>query len=223
MFKSVEMALSPQMLLANVARQRCISKFKELPAFVNEDEKATKTAAVLVPLCVHEGEVCLLYTLRSSNLKSHSGQVSFPGGMMEPNETHIETALRETEEEVGVPRSNVDVWSPMPQVQGRNNLPITPVVGVIKNFNINELQKNPDEVDEIFLVPMKSFCDTRNHAHWEYMGAALPVFIHEKHKIWGITGHMTNLFLNCFLPDTEFKDDFLRKRFDMDELMPAKL
>ncbi|XP_013179729.1 PREDICTED: nucleoside diphosphate-linked moiety X motif 8, mitochondrial isoform X1 [Papilio xuthus] len=218
------MSLSPQVLMSSVARERCIANIKELPGFFFNKEKPKHNASVLVPLCVQNGEVYLLYTLRSSNLKNHSGQVSFPGGKKDEGESVVETALRETEEEIGVSPEKIDVWCEMPQVQGRNkDMLITPVVGEIINFDPNALRRNFNEVDEIFTVPMKELCDVRNHAHLKYEKQPIPIFLCEKHKVWGITGLITHLFLQCFLPPEVYKGDFLRKRFALDELLPSKL
>ncbi|XP_013148113.1 PREDICTED: nucleoside diphosphate-linked moiety X motif 8, mitochondrial [Papilio polytes] len=218
------MSLSPQVLLSSLARERCVANVKELPGFFFTKEKPKDNASVLVPLCVQNGEVYLLYTLRSSNLKNHSGQVSFPGGKKEEGESVVETALRETEEEIGVPASNIDVWCEMPQVQGRNkDMLITPVVGEIINFDPTALRRNFNEVEEIFTVPIKELCDKRNHAHLRYEKHPIPLFMYEKHKVWGITGLITHLFLQCFLPSEVYKGDFLRRKFELDELMPSKL
>ncbi|CAH0725526.1 unnamed protein product, partial [Brenthis ino] len=68
------------------------------------------TAAVLVPLCQVNNIPSLLYTVRSMQLKSHSGQISFPGGKTDKDETPIDTALRETYEEIGLSREKIEVW-----------------------------------------------------------------------------------------------------------------
>lgn len=214
------MSFSPQELLSASSKEQCLMKLKNLPTFVQSDNTATN-AAVLVPLCVVDGEVCILYTLRSSNLKSHGGQVSFPGGKREGNETAVETALRETEEEIGVPSCDVDVWGVMSTIQGRNaNMIITPIVGVINNFHINKLKINTDEVEEVFTIPMSSLCNLENHGHIDSL-PSLPVFIHGKHKIWGITGLITHMFLTCFLRD--FKKNFKHKKLTWNEILPSKL
>lgn len=216
------MSLTPQELLSVSSKKQCLMKLKDLPAFVTSSDTDTQTnAAVLVPLCVVDGEVCILYTLRSSNLKTHGGQVSFPGGKQDGNETPVETALRETEEEVGVPSRNVDVWGIMSTVQGKNsNILITPVIGVINNFHMNMLQINTDEVEEVFTVPMSSLCNPQNHGHLDFT-PRLPVFVHGKHKIWGITGWITQAFLYCFLPN--FKMNFNHHKFTYNELFSSKL
>ncbi|CAK1587187.1 unnamed protein product [Parnassius mnemosyne] len=218
------MSLTPQILLSTIARERCVANIKELPAFSFNSGKIKENASVLVPLCVQNGEVFLVYTLRSSNLKNHSGQVSFPGGKRDRGETVVETALRETEEEIGISREKIHIWCEMPQVQGRNkDILITPVVGEILNYDPLTLRRNVDEVDEIFTVPMKNFCDVRNHAHLKFEKHILPIFLYEKHKIWGITGLITHLFLQCFLPPDVYNVDFLRKRIELQELQSSKL
>ncbi|XP_028029353.1 nucleoside diphosphate-linked moiety X motif 8 [Bombyx mandarina] len=218
------MSLSPEVLLNAVTRSICISKLKELPIFLSKEVTYKTKASVLVPLCVENDQVCLLYTLRSSNLSNHSGQVSFPGGKMDKNEDVYETALRETEEEIGISREHIDIWSKMPQVQGRDrNIAITPVIGLLRNYHRDNLRPNLGEVEEIFTVPMKTFCDVNNHAHLEYDGIIIPVFLNEKHKIWGITGMITHLFLSCFLPEKLYNVNFMRRKFTLDELMPSKL
>ncbi|XP_023944983.2 mitochondrial coenzyme A diphosphatase NUDT8-like [Bicyclus anynana] len=219
------MSLSPQVLLSNAAREICIAKLKELPQFIYAGKtKSMYKASVLVPIIIQNEEVHLLYTLRSSNLKSHSGQVSFPGGKMDGMEGVIDTALRETEEEIGIPGNSIDIWSAMPTVQGRDKqMYITPVVGFIKDLDMKNLIPNVHEVEEIFSVPMSAFCNSENQAHLMFEGWPLPLFTHGKHKIWGITGFITHLFLQCFLPSDLYKCDFMRKSYTIDELLPSKL
>ncbi|CAH2246269.1 nucleoside diphosphate-linked moiety X motif 8-like [Pararge aegeria] len=218
------MSLSPQVLLSNAARDKCIAKLKDLPAFIHSGMKPKYKASVLLPLFVQNGEVHLLYTLRSSNLKAHSGQVSFPGGKMEGTEGVIETALRETEEEIGIRNNTVEIWSTMSPVQGRDKtMLITPVVGLINDLDIKSLHPNIHEVEEIFSVPMSVFCNRENHAHLMFNEMPLPLFLSGKHRIWGITGFITHMFLECFLPSDSYKVDFMRKSFTLDELMPSKL
>ncbi|XP_052755114.1 mitochondrial coenzyme A diphosphatase NUDT8-like [Galleria mellonella] len=218
------MFFTPQTLLSNVARERCLSNIKELPSFFRvKEQKPNVFASVLVPLCINKNEVCLLYTLRSSKLNSHSGQVSFPGGKLDNNETVYEAALRETEEEIGVNRSDVDIWAKMPQVQGRGSILVTPVVGLIKNFEYNNLRPNIDEVDEVFTVPISALCNRNSHGRLEFENMFLPVYLYEKYKIWGITGLITHLFLQSLLPETVYDFHFDNKKFSFDELMPSKL
>lgn len=218
------MSLLPQKLLSTSSKEQCLIKLKNLPEFVLNSQtyyNITKTyAAVLVPLCIVDGEVCILYTVRSSKI-AHSGQVSFPGGKQDGNETAVETALRETEEEIGVPSQNVDVWGVMSIVQERNtNLVLTPVIGVINNFLINMLKINTDEVEEVLTVPISSLCNPQNHGYIDFT-TRLPVFVHDKYKIWGVTAWITHDFLSCFLPD--FKMNLNLREFTFDEFFHSKL
>ncbi|XP_053610530.1 nudix hydrolase 3 [Plodia interpunctella] len=221
------MSFSPQVLLSKVARERCIANIKELPKFALNDEGSKKTyASVLVPLCVVKEEVCLLYTLRSSNLKNHSGQVSFPGGKIDEGETEIDAVLRETHEEIGFNARDVEIWEKMPIIQGRNKeMIIHPIVGVLNNMNVDNLVRSVDEVEDIFTVPMKELCNIENHGHLKLQREKiiLPVYTFGKYTIWGITGMITHLFLQCFLPESLYTNDFMRKKYTIGELMPSKI
>lgn len=217
------MSILPEILLSTLARQSCVSKLKDVPALVPSPGESKVKAAVLLPLFVQNGEVHILYTLRSSNLSSHSGQVSFPGGKLDENEKVIDAALRETYEEIGLPPESVDVWCEMSPFQGRDKtVLITPVVAFIKDLSLNNLTPNIDEVDEIFSEPMSFFCDKTKHAHLKHDSYMLPVFL-GKHKIWGITGLITHMFLQCFLPSQLYQTDFGRQRYKLEELLPSKL
>ncbi|XP_022822633.1 nucleoside diphosphate-linked moiety X motif 8-like [Spodoptera litura] len=220
----LSMSLAPEILLSSAARERCISNISELPSFNVRGGNPKHTASVLVPVCVDNSEVCLLYTLRSSNLSSHSGQVSFPGGKIDKDETVYDAALREAEEEIGVPAKDINIWTKMNQVQGRDgNMLITPVVGEIMNFDMKKLTPNEGEVADIFTIPMKVFCDTNNHGCYKYNNYAIPVYNGGKHTVWGITGIITHMFLNSFLPKELYCPDFLKKEYKLHELLPAKL
>ncbi|XP_050677245.1 mitochondrial coenzyme A diphosphatase NUDT8-like [Leptidea sinapis] len=217
------MSLSAQKLLSSAARERCVSRLRDQPHFLYETGIPKVKAGVLVPLCIVNDEVHILYTLRSKQLKAHKGQVSFPGGKMDMGEDIIETALRESEEEIGLPRESVDIWCEMSPIQGLDkNMLIIPVVGEIKNFDNLSLIPNEDEVEEIFTVPIQHLSNPENHAHLKYEKQMVPIFENGKHKIWGITGFITHLFLQCFLPSGSYMVDFDRKHYKINELV-AKL
>src|SRR6185369_3042374 len=110
-------------------------------------------SAVLVPLFARDGALHLLYTKRSEALLHHRGQVSFPGGrhVADADPSLLATALRETEEEIGVAPAHVDVLGPLAPIHTfSSNFLISPFVGVIPHPY--EFQPNPHEVSEIFSV-----------------------------------------------------------------------
>lgn len=120
----------------------------------------------------------------------------------------MDCALRETTEEIGLQPDRVIVWGKgrhlktIPSVASPVAAIIIPVVGVIKNFKITELTINESEVEEAFSVPIKHLNNRNNCSYTQFRnGYTSPVFHLDKQlKIWGITGFLTRMFLNCFLP-----------------------
>ncbi|XP_015992413.2 peroxisomal coenzyme A diphosphatase NUDT7 [Rousettus aegyptiacus] len=111
--------------------------------------------SVLVPLLVKEGKLHLLFTLRSEKLKRSPGEVCFPGGKCEPTDANdVATALRESQEEVGLCPHQVEVVCCLVPFR-MNDILLTPVVGFI-DHNFQALP-NPDEVKSVFLVPLEYF------------------------------------------------------------------
>lgn len=118
-------------------------------------------AAVLVPLVERREGLTVLLTRRTSHLNAHAGQISFPGGKAEPADTGaVDTALRETHEEVGVPKEHVDVIGMLDRYVTRTGFDITPVVGlIVPPFPVSP---DPSEVDEVFEVPLEYLLDPGN-------------------------------------------------------------
>lgn len=145
-------------------------------------------AAVLVPIVMHP-EPSILLTLRSARLNAHAGQVSFPGGRMDPGETPEQTALREAEEEVGL--------SPhLPRLLGRlqdrltgTGYRITPVVALVPPPLA--LTPHAGEVEEAFELPLSVVLDPHapQRRRTEFKGRPREFWVwpHEKHYIWGAT------------------------------------
>jgi len=158
-------------------------------------------AAVLVPLFVQDDALHLLYTKRSETLPHHRGQVSFPGGrhVADADPTMLATALRETEEEIGVVPMDVEVLGALPPIHtlGSNFL-ISPFVGVFPHPY--EFRPNPYEVSEIFSVPLGVLLDpaTATEEDWTADdGRVLRVaaYRHGRHMIWGATYAITTSLL----------------------------
>lgn len=140
---------------------------------------SSKEAAVLVPLFQgSHGEVRVLLTKRSRRLTTHPGEVSLPGGKRDPGDVDaIDTALRETEEELGIPRSSIDVITTLQPLLSKHKLSVTPVVGVICNVTV--CQPNPDEVEDVFSVPLSMFMKAGPpYSFRDYVLDGLPYRVH---------------------------------------------
>ena len=155
-------------------------------------------ASVLVLLVQRAAGLTILFTERTAHLSSHAGQISFPGGRHELSDTSpIETALRETEEEVGLERRHIDVLGTLPDYHTITGYCVTPVVGLVTPPF--ELRADPAEVAEIFEVPLAFLMDGMNH---QCLSAVRPegrrrfyAMPYERCYIWGATaGMLRNLF-----------------------------
>ena len=163
-----------------------------------DDHDKLVPAAVLVPLVERKDGLTALLTQRTNHLAHHPGQVSFPGGHVDPGDDSPEaTALRETEEEVGLHRRHIDVLGRLDQYRVRTGFSVTPVVGLVTPpFDIK-----PDdfEVAEVFEVPLTFLMDPGNHERHsrDYRGEtryfyAMP---YNGYYIWGATaGMLVNLY-----------------------------
>lgn len=122
-------------------------------------------AAVLLPLVMRD-ELTLLLTERSANLSNHSGQIAFPGGRTdETDQDAVETALREAEEEIALPRQHVEVLGTLPTYVTGSAFIITPVVALVTpGF---ELQPNSGEVADVFEVPLGYLMNPAHHRRHE--------------------------------------------------------
>ncbi|QDQ26190.1 CoA pyrophosphatase [Chitinimonas arctica] len=120
----------------------------------------TTPAAVLVPIVMHAGEPTVLFTKRHERLAKHPGQISFPGGRMEYEETAEQAALRETEEEVGIAPTFATTVGRLAQYTTITRYKVTPVVALLRPGFV--LSRQVDEVDEVFEVPLGFVLDRTN-------------------------------------------------------------
>ena len=150
-------------------------------------------AAVLVPIVHREPDLTVLFTQRTSHLNDHAGQISFPGGRVEPEDpTPEETALRETEEEIGLDRAHIEVLGRLPEYITGTGFRVTPVVGWVEpGFALT-----PDafEVAEVFEVPLAFLLDPANHQQksivWEGRERQFHAMPYQSRYIWGATAGM---------------------------------
>jgi 8-oxo-dGTP pyrophosphatase MutT (NUDIX family) len=139
----------------------------------------------------------VLFTQRTAYLKDHTGQISFPGGGVEPQDRHRQdTALRETEEEIGLSRSSITVLGQLPEYEMQSGFLITPVVGWIRPPYTTRL--DPLEVEDIFEVPLEHFLRPERYQRRRYVidgverkYLAIP---YQGRYIWGATAGMLYTF-----------------------------
>lgn len=145
-------------------------------------------AAVLVPVVLGDPPGILL-TKRSAHLKAHAGQVSFPGGRVDPGEQPEDTALREAEEEIALDRRNVRVLGRMANYLTRTGFCITPVLALLPPGL--QYLPSPDEVDAVFELPLAVLLDpgAPRRCRREDHGSTREFWVwpHPQHYIWGAT------------------------------------
>ena len=172
----------------------------ELPQDLQERFPVLTRAAVLVPIVQRPEGLTVLLTQRTAHLSNHAGQVSFPGGRAEESDVSaIDTALRETEEEIGLDRRHVEIVGRLPDHITASAYLVTPIVGLLKPPFALAAEAN--EVAEIFEVPLAFLM---NGMHHQRMSFDLPdgqgrrsfyAMPYERFFIWGATaGMLRNLF-----------------------------
>lgn len=169
------------------------------PGMIYGDQSARVEAAgltpasVLVPVVARDEHLTVLLTQRTTRLKSHAGQVSFPGGKSEPvDDSEEATALRETREEIGLDTRRIELLGRLSHYHTRTGYRVTPVVGIVTPPF--ELRPDEQEVAEVFEVPLSFVLDPANHQRHtrEFEGRQVPYFAipYGRHYIWGATAAM---------------------------------
>jgi 8-oxo-dGTP pyrophosphatase MutT (NUDIX family) len=178
--------------------------------------RPSKAAAVLIPIVLRGpqgSDPHLLLTQRTSHLSSHAGQIAFPGGKVDEDDSSIEhTALREAEEEVGLMPEFVQILGTLPSYVTGTAFHITPVVGLVSPDH--SITPNPHEVDAVFEVPLSFLMNPENHRfhQWQqegisrqwysmpYLDTQQPTLSEPTERyIWGATAGMIRNFYRFLL------------------------
>lgn len=193
----------PERLTARGLRQLFANPPQWTPELVREIKFANRApahAAVMLPLVMRD-ELTLLLTQRTAHLSTHSGQIALPGGKIDPTDADpTAAALRETFEEIGIPPERIEVLGTLPVYVTGTSFIVTPVVGLVEpGF---ELVPNPDEVDDVFEVPLSFLMNPLHHRRhaFDFEGVvrewySMPYQDGDQERfIWGATAGMLRNF-----------------------------
>lgn len=175
--------------------------------------------SVLLPLVEKEDGLYVLYELRARHMDVQPGEICFPGGKIEPKESPQECALRETWEEIGIPEEKIKIVTQLDMMVNYSNVVMYAFLGIIEESALEEVKLNPDEVEEVFLVPLDWLLENEPEVYWtdvvpqpsedfpydkvtggepykwRHGKAPVPVYPEFGDKvIWGFTGRITKRF-----------------------------
>jgi len=169
-----------------------------------------KATAVLILLFPYENELHTLLTVRSSHLKKHAGQISFPGGKVEPDDQDIvHTALREANEEVGLDSTSIEILGQLSKLI----IPFTayevhPIVGYFNG--LPTLVADGNEVEKMLIMPLHHLLDINNRKIGDFGSTSgnlvfeAPYFQYHEYRIWGATAMILSELLCTLFPKSEF-------------------
>ena len=167
-----------------------------------------RRASVLVPLLYGPDGVEVLFTVRAARLKSHAGEIAFPGGRLDPGETHVEAALRETEEEVGLSVTPDQVLGRLSDHPSPAGYVATPYVAQVPWPQ--ELTLNPGEVDAVFTVPLAELLAIEPQTRVAELARyrrLLYSYPWGEYLIWGFTGNVVRDLLEVIAGDPTGPND----------------
>jgi 8-oxo-dGTP pyrophosphatase MutT (NUDIX family) len=177
------------------------------PQVIEDENKLSRHAAVLIPIFKQNDEYRVLFTKRTNTVEAHKGQISFPGGRVDERDASLlETALREAYEEIGLPSKDVMILGRTDDMRtAASNYIVHPFAGFIPypyTFKINR-----DEVEELISVPLKVFLERGSMSPVEYQGAAYQslAYTHGGAVIWGATARIMQNLVDILLSSVEPK------------------
>ena len=157
-------------------------------------------AAVLIPFTVWENKLVVLFTKRTNSVNNHQNQISFPGGAIEKKDaSQLATALRETEEEIGIKKKDIEILGELQAINTTTGFYIFPFVGFI--HNLAEIQINELEVERVIYIPVNWLRNPKNSHTEIYRGQnkrSHPVIVFSNYggeKVWGVTASLIKQLL----------------------------
>jgi 8-oxo-dGTP pyrophosphatase MutT (NUDIX family) len=177
-----------------------IEQAESLVDSVEGQHPSARKAAVLLPLFEEQGVLHLLFIRRASTLRSHSGEIAFPGGATDSSDlSAVMTALRETQEEIGLDPQRVEVLGMLPPVfTVVSNFLIMPIVAYLPR-GLGTLSLQQSEVAELITLPLSALADPTiaYTEQWIRDGRARTVYFYDydSYHIWGATGRILNSLL----------------------------
>jgi 8-oxo-dGTP pyrophosphatase MutT (NUDIX family) len=165
--------------------------------------ESLRPAAVLLPLLLRDGEECVLFTRRTEHLPHHGGEISFPGGARHADDSDLATtALRETEEEIGIPAAQISLHGRLDDFWSIHGYHVVPFVGTIPypfQYRIAD-----HEITELIEAPLDHFRSPGVHhvEDWAHRGRVHPVdfYRYGDHVVWGLTAAILRQFLEVTDP-----------------------
>jgi len=181
--------------MTTLTEQDIIQKLSKVDEMAEIKDDHRIKAAVLIPLFLKNESWNVLFTRRSQTVQDHKGQVSFPGGSFEWLDKDLEaTALRETEEEIGISPELIKILGRMNPFASISNYLITPVVGLLEYPY--KIKIAVEEVDKVFSIPLNWLADKRNYEERDYMrsnNSIEKVIFYQEYEgelVWGITARI---------------------------------
>lgn len=164
-------------------------------------DEQSKKAAVLIPLVERNNQLYLILTVRAAHLRHHPGQISFPGGGFEETDASLaHTALRETQEEIGIASKDINVFANLPEFVTNSNYIVTPYLAFISKDHKIQIDKN--EVKTTFEVPLSFLLNKKNTHTVSFIRNKQPFTtyctLYQEHLIWGVTAQIINTIKSYF-------------------------
>ena len=178
-----------------------------------------KEYSVLIPLIMNKGNWEIIYELRSKDIRQ-PGEISFPGGRVEKDETYKQAAIRETMEELNIGQDKIEVIGELDYLVSYDNIRINCFLAIVSGVELDDINPNQDEVDHVFTVPLDFFLETDPDTYylsvrtvlneefpynlipngkdynWSDGSRSVQFYHYKDYIIWGYTAKMTKQFID---------------------------